>query len=564
MGALFLLLAGISACSRESDPAVAVFEETETLFSVGSIAFTVFEFQEAYVQHLIRTGRNDTRTERTRFLNQWIDNIILALEAQKQGLSNHPEYQAAVKYQEMKSVADVQFVLSMDTLFEPASEDELRLAFAKSKRKVYVRQLYARTREELLPWYQRLKKGEDFITLANQFYRTESFDSLAGYMGPINYYSADDRFAETAFSLNQHEFSEPIRSSVGWHIVWVEYIIFEAMLTESEYQTKLQGTTSRYNRRRYNLSARDYIMQQMQSLNVDVDADALNQLHQAIQSLSDGDIILGTNFNPDDPESWTESNLDVLDKLVDQDAVLAQFDLRGERISFTMGHYMDWLPVLPFKESLVRPGASVGRALRNHYFYLEGLSDQIQNTKDVRKKVRNRGFDVLSQLYQRSIIQSAISDTAAIDVPKWFVDRMVKNQSYELLIDYWFVPAENREQAIALKENLDTDAVSKLPSNAKIHRDELVNSNHPMYTLLRDAILKTSMVAFTSENGWGVLYVSSREATPISETSTDGVLGAQFKAYTSLNDSIEAFRSRYEIIIDTLLFEDIYELKPSQ
>ena len=42
------------------------------------------------------------------------------------------------------------------------------------------------------------------------FIKQKTYDSLAGYIGPISYFGVDDAFAEAAYSTNLNEFSKPI------------------------------------------------------------------------------------------------------------------------------------------------------------------------------------------------------------------------------------------------------------------------------------------------------------------------------------------------------------------
>lgn len=78
-----------------------------------------------------------------------IDEILLAESATTKGLTEHPTYQAAVAYQQRKSMIDTYFVDAMEEEIEPLTDDEIRLAFAKRQRKVYVRQLYSKDPSEI-------------------------------------------------------------------------------------------------------------------------------------------------------------------------------------------------------------------------------------------------------------------------------------------------------------------------------------------------------------------------------------------------------------------------------
>jgi len=235
---LFIILV-LTGCGKEEP-----HRDFKTLFSVNGVERTVFDFESAYVEHLILTGKNDTRAEREVFLTKLIDEILLAESATNKGLIEHPTYEASVAYQQRKSMIDTYFVDAMEEEIEPLTDDDIRLAFAKRQRKVYVRQLYSKDPSEIEQAYEALESGEEFVDLANRFYQLPSYDSLAGYLGPMSYFGVEDIVAEAAYSTNEGEYSEPVRSSLGYHILYVEYIEFPAMLAEDEYQYRKKGVES--------------------------------------------------------------------------------------------------------------------------------------------------------------------------------------------------------------------------------------------------------------------------------------------------------------------------------
>ena len=187
------------------------------LFSVDGVERTVYDFESSYVAHLISTGKNDSNNEREVHLAKMIDDILLANSAINKGLKNHPIYQAAVDYQKRKSMIDSYFVDEMDEKLEPLTDDEIRLAYAKKQRTVYVRHLYSKNKDEIQQAYDSLESDINFVDLANKFYKTLDYDSSAGYLGPVNYFGVDDVFAEAAYSTNEGEYSKPIRTRLGYH-----------------------------------------------------------------------------------------------------------------------------------------------------------------------------------------------------------------------------------------------------------------------------------------------------------------------------------------------------------
>ena len=73
----------------------------------------------------------------------------------------------------------------------------------------------------------------------------------------------DDVFAEAAYSTNENEYSKPIRTRLGYHIVFVEHITLPAILAEDEYQYRKQGIESQLRLRKQQLISNDYVFELM-------------------------------------------------------------------------------------------------------------------------------------------------------------------------------------------------------------------------------------------------------------------------------------------------------------
>ena len=165
---LFIVFWLLLSCSGESD----TDRDFQVLFKVDDVERTIYEFESSYVNHLISTGKNDTEDERNAYLSKMIDDILLSKSAEKKGLMTHPIYLAAVDYQKRKSMIDSYFVDEMDEKLEPLTDDEIRLAYAKKQRTVYVRHLYSKNKNEIEQAYDSLQSGINFVDLANTFYET--------------------------------------------------------------------------------------------------------------------------------------------------------------------------------------------------------------------------------------------------------------------------------------------------------------------------------------------------------------------------------------------------------
>jgi parvulin-like peptidyl-prolyl isomerase len=500
-----LFLTSCSTTTNEKDHI-----DFEVLFEVNGVERTVFDFETAYVEHLIKTGRNDTKRERYSYLNQLIDKVLLAQAAANQGLLDHPKYGAATQYQEQKSMIDFYFVDEMESIMEPLTDDEIRLAYAKKQRSVYVRQLFSTDVQDLEEPYQRLKEGEDFVDVANDFYNTTEYDSLAGYLGPISYFGAEDAFAEVAYSTNQNEFSEPVRTRYGYHIIYVEYIEFPALLAEDDYQYRKQGVSSQLRLRKQQLVSNEYIRTKMEGLNVQPDRENLNELRQIILNM-DGEGIINNNPQPENNSTvWTDERIEKLAASVDNDLLLATYDLDGARIDFTASEYLRWLPFMSFQESKVRTGASVGRAMRNQVLFQQAEENNYSTDERVQNEVEKRGYDMLADLYQYELTRKALADTTNIKVPVSYRDRLITNEYVLLKSEYWKIPAKDLEEAEYIKsEILNGDIPESFDTYRKIDYQSIDPSSDD-FELVRKGIENMPVLAYSGSEGWMVLNILQR------------------------------------------------------
>ena len=532
----------------------------QVLFKVNDVERTVYEFESSYINHLISTGKNDTEFERNAHISKMIDDILLAESAENKGLKDHLIYISAVDYQKRKSMIDSYFVDEMDVKIEPLTDDEIRLAYAKKQRTVYVRHLYSKNKDDIEKAYDSLQSGANFVDLANEFYETAIYDSSAGYLGPVKYFGVDDVFAEAAYSTNEGQYSEPIKTRLGYHIVYVEYIIFPAILAEDEYQYRKQGIESQLRLRKQQMISDNYVLDLMSGLEVQTSNDNLMKLRYVISNLGN-DIITQESNNPENADVvWTDKRIEQLANSFDRNAVLATYMLDNQIQVFTFGEYLSWLPYLSFQESKLRLGASVGRGLRNQVIYQLSKKNGYDQDDRVKRKVEIRAVEILSELNQYNLTMRAILDTSSVDVPEEFRNRLISSKEILVRASYWKIPAQDIDEAILIKDKIDAgDNPSKFDGFQIIDYRTIVQ-NESEYSLVKKSLLNTPIVAKSSESGWLIINVKERNITDIATETKMDDLERSFKAYASIQKEIDSLRTHSYIEIDTTLFYDIAKL----
>lgn len=551
----FILFISIS-CSDKQDP------ENEIITTVEGEPINIEVFEAKYVRHLIQTGRNDTPKERYAYLNQFQDEILLANKAAESGFLEHPTYQRTISFEQRKAMVDFYFLDEMEKRLEPATDDEVRLAYAKSKRTAYVRHLYSQNRDEIEGYYDRLLEGEDFIDLANELYETSSYDSLAGYIGPVKYYAVDDAFAEAAYSTNQGEFSKPVRSNFGYHIVYVEYLEVPVILTEDDYKFRRPGIASQVRLRNQELEANEYVRNLMESLLVQVSEENVLQLKSVIDGLSENNIVNNSNQSENQSSDiWKDSDFRQLQSSMNGETVLASYIFQGERRDFTFNDYLKWLPYLSYAESKARTAASVGKGLRNEVFYMLADESGYQNDERVQKEVRFKGYEVLSELYQRDLTRQVLQDTSEVEIPEEVKIRLIGNRTFVMDANYWQFSISGVNEGLKLKEQLEKGKLKPQQRSTyeELSVSELPNSD-PKFSLLGKALVGTPVIAFSELEGWLILNVLDRDIIETTNGQVNSQMQRRYKVYKYLSDEVESLRESTEIQIDTALFNRMYDL----
>lgn len=548
----------------------ALKEETESrdyqvLFEVNRIERTVYDFEKSYVEHLIATGRHDSKSERNAHLNKMIDDILLSQSAEANGLLDHEIYRSAVEHQERKSIIDVYFIDQMEQEIDPLTEDEIRLAYAKRQRKVYIRQLFSRNPADLDSAMQALETGESFVDVANQFYETTSYDSLAGYLGPISYFGVDDNVAEAAYSIPQGTYTELIRSRLGYHILFAERVEFPALLTEDDFQYRKQGVESQLRLRRQRLVSSEFVYNLMNQLDVQVNRENLLQLQNAINDLDSDAIINEEPLLESEERNWTDSRVSSLANQLDQDLVLATYTIDESPSVFTFGQYIDWLPYLSFQESKIRIGASVGRGMRNQVLLDKALSEDYAQDQRVKKALELRATDILSQLQQYQLTMGAVLDTQAVQVPESFRKRLTSSKDIVMKAAYWKVNAGSLDEAQKIVQRLSEGADPATMDGYTSPASGVMDKNESDYNLVLKSVPQTPTVSYTADQGYFVLNVEQRSIEEVGISTKVSDLERSYKVYQAIRGEVDSLRREADIEINMELFREIYEVwSPTQ
>jgi peptidyl-prolyl cis-trans isomerase C len=95
-----------------------------------------------------------------------------------------------------------------------------KVAGMKPEEEIHARHILVATKEEAQEIAEKLKKGEDFATLAKEKSKDPSVEG-----GDLGFFTRSEMlkpFGDAAFALEVNQISEPVETKFGWHIIKVE------------------------------------------------------------------------------------------------------------------------------------------------------------------------------------------------------------------------------------------------------------------------------------------------------------------------------------------------------
>ncbi|MGC2409330.1 MAG: peptidylprolyl isomerase [Methyloceanibacter sp.] len=162
--------------------------------------------------------------DRRRMLLQFvIENELMAEAAVKDGLDSGQSFDDRLKYHRRRTLRDAYFD---KVVRNGVSEDAVKkiyqdkIAGMKPEEEIHARHILVSTEAEAKEVAERLKKGEDFATVAKEKSKDPSAEG-----GDLGFFSRGQMlkpFEDAAFALEVGQISEPVQTQFGWHIIKVE------------------------------------------------------------------------------------------------------------------------------------------------------------------------------------------------------------------------------------------------------------------------------------------------------------------------------------------------------
>jgi peptidyl-prolyl cis-trans isomerase C len=162
--------------------------------------------------------------DRRRMLLQFVmENELMAEAATKDGLDSGQSFDDRLKYHRRRALRDAYFdkaVRNAVTDDEAKKVFDQKIATVKPEPEIHARHILVATEAEAKEIEERLKKGEDFATLAKE--KSKDPSAEGGDLGFFGKGQMLKPFEDAAFALEVGQISDPVQTQFGWHIIKVE------------------------------------------------------------------------------------------------------------------------------------------------------------------------------------------------------------------------------------------------------------------------------------------------------------------------------------------------------
>jgi peptidyl-prolyl cis-trans isomerase C len=167
---------------------------------------------------------NLSNEDRRKLLLQYvIESELMAGAGQTDKLDQAGNFPDRVKYHGRRALRDAYFDVKISDAVTEADAKKIydeKIGQVKPEQEVHARHVLVETEAEAKEIAERLKKGEDFATVAK-----EKSKDPAAEGGDLGFFSRGQMvkpFEDAAFALDVGAISNPVQSPFGWHIIKVE------------------------------------------------------------------------------------------------------------------------------------------------------------------------------------------------------------------------------------------------------------------------------------------------------------------------------------------------------
>ena len=414
--ALYLIIS-ILGCSKKDSEVVARF---------GEQCITMAEFQTAYLEVLKQPDKYDSKELREAFLDEMINRRILAQAAKDMELPQDELTQLKLEAYHNKCLRETHY----QQVIEP------RISIDDS----LVTEVYRYTREQrklkhlFFPSpvladsaYKLLQHGVGFDDLATIVFQDSALAQSGGDLGWVYWDQLEFDMAVQAFRQKVNTFSAPVKSSYGYHIIFVDDLRREVFVTKTDLELHREDAEYMVKTKLGEKIAYEYISSMMENASIQVRPSELELVGRTLKKLfseSSDDNLSRKSLAPEEIDSLETTLWDVRNRPL--------FYVDNE--IFTIGQFVTSLAYIP--PYLVRRSykTALDYVIRDALLTREAKNIGLDKDRDVRIKSRLfEEYRLQIALRKKIIEQIQVSDA---EIQKMYEEMTASSASKKPLDNY--------------------------------------------------------------------------------------------------------------------------------
>jgi len=279
--AVWCMVVCVTACRRDERKTVPI------VWAADPVAMSSRELQESFLVRPKFPASLKGKAALEAHLKGMVSYKYLAWAGEEQGLGRSQQVRDRLRWIREQAMREQLFKREIRDVIE-VSEEELRRAFQKRHRLIHSRHLYVQTAEEAQLWRERLQQGLSFDDAAQAVYAglDEDMARAGGRLPPFTWGDMEAQFEAVAWTLKPGELSRPVATRWGYHIIRVDSIQWEPMITEADFIQDRKKIEALLRQRKEDSLSTAFVAEVMKGLEVRVKAESFNLIVQQARQAS--------------------------------------------------------------------------------------------------------------------------------------------------------------------------------------------------------------------------------------------------------------------------------------
>ncbi|MCK4639809.1 MAG: peptidylprolyl isomerase [Candidatus Marinimicrobia bacterium] len=390
----------LTGCSRKNEVVARFNNQTITLQ----------EFNEAYFELLKKPDIFDSVELREKYLDELIDQRLMANQARQMGLHYNEKISRKVWAYRNKCLRDAHFQKVIRPEIQYSDEDVAE-TFQYMIEQRHVQHLWFKTEDEALYCYDRLAKGAEWMDCAKNLFTDSILAASGGNLDWVYWDQMEYDMAQTAFRLELNTISKPVASSYGFHLIRVIDYRKNPLVSVSDFKQARQKIRYLLEQKIGNKLAGEYIKKLMDKKNIRINPQILKSVAQHLGTVfrrkpSQFDQMLTAQLTPREISELEQNLWDLRNK------ALAEID--GEVL--TVGEFMYQLNYIPYGSIATGMRTTLNFAIRDRVLTDDAIRLKLdRHVPDVHIKTSLYKEYLLQIDFRKSLIKGIKVDSAEIE-----------------------------------------------------------------------------------------------------------------------------------------------------